>query len=186
MSSICMWRFQNSTPSLNRKHKDSLRRKTNHKHCFIEDCYRFFFSFYRFFRPQLTSEILGNVLINQKARGYYTIPCTYIIIHVCCDVLINVQYGELDTPNPSPFEFSKPSLLPPKSIENFTSSALVLLNRNQLKVAGASWGWRFVINLDLSIRNSYAVGFFFRYDVISHEISHQTKMKQGHCQAAEG
>ena len=40
--SICMWRFHNSTPSLNRKHKRWLRRKTNHQICFIEDCYRFF------------------------------------------------------------------------------------------------------------------------------------------------
>ena len=73
MSSICMWRFQNSTPSLNRKHKRWLRRKTNHKICFAEDCYRFF-PFIVFFRLQLTSEILGNVHINQKARGYYILP----------------------------------------------------------------------------------------------------------------
>ena len=33
-----------------------------------------FFFLLSFFRLQLTSEILGNVHINQKARGYYTLP----------------------------------------------------------------------------------------------------------------
>ena len=47
---------------LEMKHKDCLRRKTNHKNSFIEKCYRLFFSFYRFFNPQHTWEILGNIM----------------------------------------------------------------------------------------------------------------------------
>ena len=73
MSSIYMWRFQNSTPSLNMKRKHCLRIKTNHKNSFIEECFRFVSS-YRFFSPQHTREILGNLHINQNARGYYTLP----------------------------------------------------------------------------------------------------------------
>ena len=58
---------------LEMKHKDCLRRKPNHKNSFIEKCYRFF-SFYRFFNPQHTWEILGNIHINQIERGFYKLP----------------------------------------------------------------------------------------------------------------
>ena len=70
MSSICMWRFQNSTPSLNRKHKRWLRRKTNHKICFAEDCYRFFFLL-SFFQPTAHLRYFGQDSYKSNWTGLF-------------------------------------------------------------------------------------------------------------------
>ena len=75
MSSICMWRFQNSTPSLNRKHKRWLRRKTNHKICFAEDCYRFFFLL-SFFQPTAHLRYFGQDSYKSNWTGlFYNSKC---------------------------------------------------------------------------------------------------------------
>ena len=53
-----------------------LKKENKTQNIFFEKCYRFFFffSFYRFFSPQLTWEILGNIHVNQIERGSYKLP----------------------------------------------------------------------------------------------------------------
>ena len=72
-----------STPSLKRKHKRWLRRKANHKICFIEDCYCFF----PFIVFQTTAYLRDFGQRSYKSKGagllQYTLPHTFTTNVVC-------------------------------------------------------------------------------------------------------